>query len=80
MIQQLPLIKGMAEEEAGRHLSMQSIQWLWFFWYYMPPSPRRTAELQRGQIHLQHSQSCISSPMSECKCGWWPFMGSSTHS
>ena len=79
-VQLLQLISSMAEKEEWHLLSIQSIQWLWFLWYFTPPAQRRNAVQQRGQIHLQHSQSCISNPISECKCGLWPFMSSSTHS
>ena len=79
MIQQLPLIKSMAEEEAGHRLSMQTIQWLWFLWYYMPHAQRRTAESQREANPFTAQPDSYQRPIPECKCCWPSFIDSCTH-
>jgi len=69
----------MAEEEAGHRRLSQSIQWVWVSPIFHSTCPRRTAEHQRGTNLFKTQSDLYQKPISEYKCGWWPFMDSSMH-
>ena len=70
----------MAEEQKGLPRAVKTFINYGILSVSIPCEQRRIAEYLEGSILFIKSLRLQQSPSSYCKCGWWSFIDSSTHS